>query len=166
MAEASETNTGTSDKGATDDATTTKETDDKSAEVDKWKAMARKHEAEAKANAGAAKRLAELEEANKSEAQKMADRAASAEAERDAARVEMLRFRVAAKHGISEEDADLFLTGSDEETLTKQAKRLTDRETERKKSGNRVAREGQTSQSTATDQVREFTRNLFGANDS
>lgn len=36
-----------------------------------------------------------------------------------------LRYRVAALHGIkSEEDIDLFLTGSDEETLTKQAQRI------------------------------------------
>ena len=39
---------------------------------------------------------------------------------------EALRFRIAAKYNIGDEDAELFLTGSDEETLEKQAKRLSD----------------------------------------
>jgi len=57
---------------------------------------------------------------------------------------EALKRRVQAKHGISDEDAELFLTGSDEESLMAQAKRLADRESERKKNGNRVPREGTT----------------------
>ena len=40
-------------------------------------------------------------------------------AERDA-----LRWKIAARNGISDEDAELFLTGADEETLTAQAERL------------------------------------------
>jgi hypothetical protein len=47
---------------------------------------------------------------------------------KDFARAEALRLRVASKFGIGDEDADLFLTGSDEETLTKQAERLAARE--------------------------------------
>lgn len=45
-----------------------------------WKAEARKWESRAKENSEAAKRLAEIEEASKSEAQKAADRLAAAEA--------------------------------------------------------------------------------------
>jgi hypothetical protein len=45
-----------------------------------WKAEARKWESRAKENSEATKRLAEIEEASKSEAQKLADRAAAAEA--------------------------------------------------------------------------------------
>lgn len=41
-----------------------------SAEVEKWKALARKHETNSKANADAAKRLAELEESTKTETEK------------------------------------------------------------------------------------------------
>lgn len=48
-----------------------------------WKSEARKWEARAKENKNAAARLAELEEANKTEAQKIADRATKAEQERD-----------------------------------------------------------------------------------
>lgn len=43
------------------------------------------------------------------------------------ATADALRFRVAAKHNISEEDADLFLTGTDEATLERQAARLSER---------------------------------------
>ena len=45
-----------------------------------WKAEARKWEARAKENSKAADRLSEIEEANKTEAQKVADRLAAAEA--------------------------------------------------------------------------------------
>ena len=71
-----------------------------------------------------AARLDEIEAANKSEIEKAAEAQQAAEAERDKAKTEALRFKVASKHGISDEDADLFLTGSDENTLTKQAERL------------------------------------------
>jgi hypothetical protein len=59
-----------------------------------------------------------------SEAEKAAERLAKAEKDAAEARTEALRFRIATKHGISDEDADTFLTGGDEETLTRQATRL------------------------------------------
>ena len=74
---------------------------------------------------------------------------------------EALKRRVQAAHGIADEDADLFLTGTDEETLTAQAKRLAERDSERKKQGNRVPREGNTPKA-GSNNVREFTRGLFG----
>ncbi|MEU1421479.1 hypothetical protein [Kitasatospora sp. NPDC005751] len=49
------------------------------AEAAKWKALSRENETRAKANADAAKRLAELEEAQKSDAEKLADRLKAAE---------------------------------------------------------------------------------------
>ena len=103
----------------------------------------------------------DLEQANQSDLEKANNRVGTAETERDDARAESLRLRTAIAHGISLEDADLFLTGRDEETLTAQAKRLSDREADRKKQGNHVPREGNTSQP-KTDNVREFTRGLFG----
>lgn len=128
--------------------------------VAKLRKEAAKYRTEAKANAEAAQKLAELEEANKSEVQKAADRAAEAERLAEQARAEALRWRVAAKHGISDEDAELFLTGTDEETLTKQAERLTERVADRKKNGNVVPKEGSTSQP-KDDELRAFTRQLF-----
>lgn len=72
-----------------------------------------------------ASKLDELEQANKTEAERLAEEASTARAEAEAARAELLRYRVAAAHGITDaDDIDLFLTGKDEETLTKQAERL------------------------------------------
>lgn len=75
-----------------------------------------------------AAKLDEIEAEQMSEVEKAQKRAEEAEAAAEKARTEMLRFRVASKHGISSEDAELFLTGADEETLTAQAQRLADRE--------------------------------------
>lgn len=79
---------------------------------------------EIKALKARASKLDEIEDAQKTEAQRAAERIAALESAAATAKAEALRFKVASKHGISDEDADLFLTGSDEETLTKQAERL------------------------------------------
>lgn len=92
--------------------------------VAKLRQEAAKYRTEAKANAEAAQRLAEIEDAQKSEAQKAAERIAELEKQATEAQRDALRFKVASKFGITDEDADLFLTASDEETLTKQAERL------------------------------------------
>lgn len=126
-----------------------------------WKAEAKKWESRAKENKSAADKLAEIEEANKTEAQKAADRLAAAEKDAASARSEALRLRVAAKFGIGDEDADLFLTGGDEQTLTRQAERLSARESERKKTGNHVPREGSTPPASDQPDV-QFARELFG----
>jgi len=65
----------------------TVETPDLSAEVEKWKALSRKNEERAKANEGKAKSFDDLEEANRTESEKLQARAEAAEkalAERDA----------------------------------------------------------------------------------
>ncbi len=129
--------------------------------VKKLRDEAARYRTEAKANADAAKRLAEIEESQKSEAEKAADRIHQLEEQADAARRDALRFKVASKFGISDDDVELFLTGSDEETLTKQAERLASRVDERKKQGNHVPREGTTPRKPQEDELREFTRQLF-----
>lgn len=84
-----------------------------------------------------------------------------------------LRTRIAAKFSISTEpgkddspsDADLFLTGADEATLTKQAERLAGRVADRKKQGNVAPKEGTTSTSGSEDsELRETARQLFRRN--
>ena len=82
-------------------------------------------------------------------------------------KTEALRARVAAKFGVSTEpgedgksDTDLFLTGTDEDTLTAQAKRLAARVSERKKTGNIAPREGNTTNSGKPDPKREWLRSL------
>lgn len=69
------------------------------------------------------RKLKEFEDAQKSEAEKLAERASLAEAELQALRVESIRSRVALTKGVP---ADLleFLTASDEESLADQADRL------------------------------------------
>lgn len=103
----------------------------------------------------------ELDAANKSEIEKANEKAAAAEKAAEKATADALRLRVALKHGISDEDADLFLTGTDEATLTKQAERLTERIADRKKQGNHVPREGTPPREPQPDDMREFTRKLF-----
>ena len=129
--------------------------------VRKLRDEAAKYRTEAKANAEAAERLAAIEESQKTEAEKTADRIRQLEVEAQTAQREALRFKVAAKFGIGDEDADLFLTGSDEETLTKQAERLAARVDDRKKTGNHAPREGTTPADPPQDDLREFTRQLF-----
>lgn len=77
-----------------------------------------------------------------------------------------LRSDIAARHGITAEDRDLFLTGSDEATLEAQAKRLAERVADQKKQGNRAPKEGRTTNSGDADKdLREFTKSLFGRTD-
>lgn len=92
--------------------------------VEKLRKENAKYRTEAKANADAAARLAEIEEASKSESQKLAERLSAAEKAAADAQRDALRFRIASKFQISDEDAELFLTAGDEDTLTKQAERL------------------------------------------
>ena len=137
------------------------ETDPKPTEtVDFWKAKAREQEKRAKENAAAAKRLNEIEEAQKSEAEKAAGRIKALEDEVETSKRDALRFKVASKYGIGDEDVELFLTASDEETLTKQAERLVGRQDERKKQGNRVPNEG-TNPQAKPDEMQAFARRLF-----
>lgn len=155
----------TADAAATETEATTEQTETEPSKptetVEFWKAKAREQEKRAKENADAAKRLAEIDESTKTEAEKAAARLAELESERDRAVADALRFKVASKYGIGDEDADLFLTASDEETLTKQAERLSKREDERRQQGNRAPREGGTPQ-VKTDARRDFADFLTG----
>lgn len=67
----------------------------------------------------------ELEESQKSETQRLIERAEAAEAERKRLESHVTRLKVAAKHGIPEDLADLLGEG-DEETLDTRAKALSE----------------------------------------
>ena len=90
------------------------------AESRKWESRAKENLAAAKANEGAAKRLAEIEEAQKTEAQKAQERLEAAE--RRAAELELkaTRAEVAAAKGIPTE----LLTGSTREEIEASADAL------------------------------------------
>lgn len=68
--------------------------------------------------------LDEIKKSQMSDLEKAQAAAQELQAEAEKARSEALRWRIAAKHGITDEDAETFLTGSDEATLTRQAERL------------------------------------------
>jgi len=98
-------------------------------------------------------------------AKTLEQRFAELEQKNAAAEARALRSDIAARHGISAEDRDLFLTGTDEETLTAQATRLAAREADRKKQGNVAPKEGSTSNSGSADaETKEFLSRLTGAN--
>jgi hypothetical protein len=86
------------------------------AEVEKWKALSRKNEEQAKANADAAKRLAELEESQKTDQQKLADTNKALEERAQKAEADLLRFKVCTSKGIPLSAAPR-LRGTTEEEL-------------------------------------------------
>lgn len=93
---------------------------DFAAEAEKWKALARKNEARAKENAEKAKRLDELEDANRSELEKLQAQLAAAQKSAADAEVARLRASIAARHGVPE----ALLTGATEEALEEAATAL------------------------------------------
>lgn len=91
-----------------------KETDWK-AEADKWKALARKHEQQAKSNADAAKKLSEIEDKDKTEQQRMADKVSVAEGRAARAEQELARLKVAMRKGLTETQAKRLVGETEEE---------------------------------------------------
>lgn len=132
-------------------------------EID-WKAKAREWETRAKANKTAADELASLKAAQMTEQERLTAQLTEVTQQAETARTEALRLRIAVRHGVSDEDAELFLTGTDEETLTRQAQRLASREQDRLKGGNRVPNEGRHT-SAPEDESRQFVGGLFGGGD-
>ena len=98
------------------------------------------------------------------EKQTAEERIAKLEQEIQASQREALVRRVQAKHGISDDDAELFLTGPDEDSLTAQAARLAAREAERKQTNNVVPTEG-TATRPENNGEGAFARNLFSPGD-
>lgn len=134
-------------------------------EVRKSLDHAREWEKRAKANAEAAKRLSEIEESQKSEAQKAADSLAKAEERAKAAETKALSLSIATEHKLGAEDAALLAALPDEDSMQALAKRLAGQDEEQKKQGNRVPKEG-TSTSTSPngdDEKRELVRGLFAS---
>lgn len=71
---------------------------------------------------------AEAEKAKLSDIERAQTEAKEAQANAEKYQAELLKMRIAGKHGVTDdEDIELFLTGSDEETLTRQAERLAQR---------------------------------------
>lgn len=92
------------------------EQQDPAAELEKWRALARKHESRARENASAAARLAELEESQKTESQRLQDQTAAAQRDRDSAVRQALVYEVALGKGLPT-DLAKRLVGSTREEL-------------------------------------------------
>ncbi|WP_433364026.1 hypothetical protein [Streptosporangium sp. CA-115845] len=93
------------------------------AEVSKWRSMARKHEATAKANAEAARKYAEFEESQKTEQQRLADRVAAAEERAVAAEIGRAKLLAAAAYNIPTSLLDR-LGGKSEDEINEAAQEL------------------------------------------
>lgn len=112
------------DTTAVEDSTTDAEASGEESGAVDWEAKykaaiehSRTWEERAKSNKAAADKLKELEDGVKTETDTL--RSELAEARREAT-----RFKVASAHGLSAEDAALFLTADGEEAMEAQAKRL------------------------------------------
>jgi len=131
-----------------------------------WKAEARKWEKRAKANAEAAKRLAEIEEAQKSEAEKVAERLAKAERAAAEAEARALRREIALEHGLSKEDAALLDAVSDEDAMRRLAERLASQAAERdshiSNNGAYVPAEGKNPPALNSNQLEQSLRRALG----
>lgn len=77
--------------------------------------------------AAAEARIREYETRDMSELEKAQREAAENKTAAEKATTEALRLRLATRHGLSEADAELFLVGTDEATLTAQAERVAGR---------------------------------------
>lgn len=129
-------------------------------EID-WKAKAREWEKRAKENKGAADELTALRDSATTAEQRFEARLAEVEKRAEKAELDALRSSIAAAHGISAEDRDLFLVGSDADALTAQATRLAERVAVHKKAGNVAPKEGAATGSGGDDSMRDFARQLF-----
>lgn len=118
----------------TDEGTPTPTLEDLQAQIEEMKKESRKWESRAKENFQARTELEKLRREAMSDEERRAEEAKeretaleTAKREADEAKREALKLRVATRFSISDEDADLFLTAADEETLTRQAERLAGR---------------------------------------
>lgn len=115
--------------------------------------------AEAESRAAALqKQLDEIAAANLSDLERAQKAATEAQELAAKATTEALRFRVAAKHGISDEDADLFLHGADAETLERQAAALVARTPTGPKPDPSQGAKGSAGAKTPADSFAEFFR--------
>jgi hypothetical protein len=133
--------------------------------VDFWKQKAREQEKRAKENAEARKELDTIRESQKSEAEKTADRIKQLEAEVETARLGATRFQIAAEFGLTEKQSAALAHASSEEGMRELAEAFKAESDTRKKNGNHVPREGETTsrgKSGETADVREYANEMWG----
>ena len=120
--------------------------------------LSRENVSELKAKA---RQFDQLQESSKTELQKLTEQVAELTAAQQVEAAKAMRYRIAAASGISTEDADLFLTGTDEETIAAQAKRLAERGQQARQQGGYAPNEGRQPPN-QPDERRAFVRQLTG----
>ena len=137
--------------------------------VDFWKQKAREQEKRAKENAAAAKRLQELEDAQKTAEQKAADQLTAATRRAEEAEKRSTALAVATEHRLGADDAQLLAGMADEDSMRSLAKRLADAadkaaadEDAKRRRGPSVPSQGKdTGPDPKADADREYARRLF-----
>ena len=114
------------DDGSTDESADESDNVDWKAKFEAMREQMRKQEARAKENKDAADKLKQLESEGRTDDQKVAEELAEAQKAAAEAQLEVRRYRMAAKYGLTDEQADLYLTDPDEERMEEQAKGLSD----------------------------------------
>lgn len=102
---------------------TAEDVKDWKAEAEKWRAMSRKHEGQAKGNADAAKRLQELEDKDKTELERLTAAQQAADQRAAAAEAKALRFEVALAKQVPPKLMK-FLSGSTQDEIEASAAEL------------------------------------------
>jgi alanyl-tRNA synthetase len=129
--------------------------------VEKIRREAAKYRTEAKANADAAKRLAEIEDAQKSESERAAERLREAEEKATALESQLIVAKVASESGVPVE----LLAGPADRTadgIKAYADLIHAYATKTKTTtGGRAPAQGRTPSNSGADPMREFTRGLF-----
>lgn len=133
-------NTDTTDATDVDNSTGSETEPDWKVEAEKWKSLSRKYEQRSKENADKASEFDKLTEANKSEQQRLEERAAAAEARLPNLEVENMRLRVGLVKGVPAALIDR-LQGATQEEIEKDADDL-------------IAQFGQVQQQQATPDLR------------
>lgn len=123
MSEPTPTPAETAPAPASEQPATGEPTKDWQAEADKWKKLSRENETRAKQNADAAKRLAEIEESQKTAEQKSAEQTRLAQETAAKATSEAAKLRVGLAKGLPADLVDR-LVGSTPEELAEDADRL------------------------------------------
>ena len=130
-------------------------------EVEKWKSHSRKWEERAKANSNSNKdsdggdvreRLAQVEQDLR-----------NARAEAEEAKAEQLKLSIGAEFGISKDDVDLYLRGS-EEDMRRQAQGLADRKTQEPIPENQF--QGRGGQGNSKSAAKSWAKELLGKTDT
>lgn len=96
---------------------------DENKEAEKWKALSRKNEEQAKANAAAVKELEELKSSGKSEAEQLREKLEAAEQRARQLEVTDLRKRLASDNELPDGLAE-FLQGEDEPSILESIEKL------------------------------------------